>query len=581
MEHPQQHRYEIIGTIGTGATSRVDKARDSMIGRTVALKTFLRELTSGDMQKQFLREAQIIGRLSHPFIVGLYDVGINQDGFPYLVMEYVEGKTLETTLDGGRLPLERAALWAADLASALARAHQAKVIHGDVKPANVLVTRDGQVKLGDFGIARFATQISGSGNILGTPAYLSPEQILGHQQDCRSDLFSLGIMLYQMTTGVRPFDGTSVGAVCAQIISAEPLPPSHYNKELPPAFDHVVMRCLAKNPADRYATADALGASLYPFTAGSAAVGPSPYRSWWDRPMQAGDLRMAAGVLAILAIAGVGVRVAWRRSSDDLARVPAPRQASGAPAPSAFFGAEPSDGIINVSTVDVVPSEQRLILPLGAESPDAHSAAPASNLSPLFPRALTHDPSAGSPFVSHTFASHSVAPTKPKPLHMDANSDSAGVSSATASRSFSRPGTAAAPANGPDTSATARLLLHVDVLSTVSDEVISVFADDELLLSTPLQAGHVGDTMRFDCPLARGEHVFRVVLTRSDASMLVQKENSSQISASSSNFMGIHVTRHAKLLLKHEPSLEVVWPSTIAPGAASIAAHAESAVAMR
>src|SRR3981189_1626460 len=135
-----QGRYEFIETLGTGATSRVDKAREQLIGRIVALKTFLHGFGSGDVQKQFLREAQIVGRLTHPYIVGLYDIGTSEDGVPYLVMEYVEGKTLEKTLDNGPLPLERAAVWGADLASALSRAHQCKIIHGDVKPANILVT---------------------------------------------------------------------------------------------------------------------------------------------------------------------------------------------------------------------------------------------------------------------------------------------------------------------------------------------------------------------------------------------------------------------------------------------------------
>ncbi|HEY5068237.1 MAG TPA: serine/threonine-protein kinase, partial [Candidatus Acidoferrum sp.] len=232
-----QGRYEFIETLGTGATSRVDKARDTLIGRTVALKTFLHGFGSSDVQKQFLREAQIVGRLAHPYIVGLHDVGTDSNGVPYFVMEYVEGKTLERFLDAGPLPLEKAVMWTADLAAALARAHRAKVIHGDVKPANILVTKDGQVKLGDFGIARFATQVSTSGSLMGTPAYLSPEQIQGHTQGTRSDLFSLGIILYQMTTGVRPFNGSSVSAVCAQIVSITPPPPSYHNPSLPAAFD--------------------------------------------------------------------------------------------------------------------------------------------------------------------------------------------------------------------------------------------------------------------------------------------------------------------------------------------------------
>src|SRR5271154_1867665 len=307
-------RYEIIGTLGTGASSRVDKARDSTIGRTVAVKTFLHGFNSDDLQKQFLREAQIVGRLTHPSIVSLYDVGTNAEGVPYLILEYVEGKTLEHALAVGPLPLERAAVWAADLASALARAHQCKIIHGDIKPANILITKEGQVKLSDFGIARFATQVSASGNVLGTPAYLSPEQILGGKQDTRSDLFSLGIVLYQMATGVRPFDGTSVGAVCAQIVSAEPVPPSHHNPALPPAFDHIVMRCLAKDPAQRYGDAESLCASLYPFARSKPVPAPRPSQFWLKRPMQASDLRLAAIVLFGLGLVGMGARELHRAS---------------------------------------------------------------------------------------------------------------------------------------------------------------------------------------------------------------------------------------------------------------------------
>ncbi|HXE33742.1 MAG TPA: serine/threonine-protein kinase [Verrucomicrobiae bacterium] len=228
-----QNRYEVLESLGTGATSRVDKARDTVIGRTVALKTLLRGFGSRDLQQQFLREAQIIGGLSHPNIVALFDVGTNSEGAPYFVMEYVEGKTLESFFNTTPLTVARAAAWAGDLATALGQAHRANVIHGDVKPANILVTLAQQVKLGDFGIARFSTQASGGGNLMGTPAYLSPEQILGNLQDSRSDLFSLGIVLYQMSTGKRPFDGDSVEAVCAQIISSAPLPPSHHNPLLP------------------------------------------------------------------------------------------------------------------------------------------------------------------------------------------------------------------------------------------------------------------------------------------------------------------------------------------------------------
>jgi eukaryotic-like serine/threonine-protein kinase len=319
-----QNRYEVLESLGTGATSRVDKARDTVIGRTVALKTLLRGFGSRDLQQQFLREAQIIGGLSHPNIVALFDVGTNSEGAPYFVMEYVEGKTLESFFDGGPLPIARAAVWAGDLASALGQAHRVNVIHGDVKPANILVTLDEKVKLGDFGIARLSTQVSGSGNLMGTPAYLSPEQILGNVQDSRSDLFSLGIVLYQMSTGQRPFDGDSVEAVCAQIISSAPLPPSHHNPSLPAEFDHVVMRCLSKNPDERFPTAEAFAASVYPFArnAGAAAAHSSsrtprrPNVSWWNWPFGQKELSTVAAVLLVL-ISGASIVFSLRHPQPD------------------------------------------------------------------------------------------------------------------------------------------------------------------------------------------------------------------------------------------------------------------------
>lgn len=221
----QKDRYEILGPLGFGATSRVDKARDKIIGRTVAIKTLVHSFGAAPQQKQFLREAQIIGQLSHPSIVNLFDVGVEETGLAYLVMEYINGRTLQQVLSDSPVPWPRACSWAADLAAALGRAHSAGIIHGDLKPANIMVTEAGEIKLSDFGIARFATQVSGSGRIMGTPAYLAPEQILGEPHSSRSDLFSLGIVLYYMLTGAPAFDGSSVAAVCAQILTSDPVPP--------------------------------------------------------------------------------------------------------------------------------------------------------------------------------------------------------------------------------------------------------------------------------------------------------------------------------------------------------------------
>src|SRR5215470_491666 len=294
----QKGRYEALESIGSGTTSRVQRARDNVIGRTVALKTFIHSFGE-DLEEQFLREAQLVGQLSHPAIVQLYDVGIDEQGTPFLVMEYIAGKTLEEYLESSSLTVQRACAWAADLGRALALAHRTGIIHGDIKPGNIFVTLEEKVKLGDFGIARLATQVSVSERVKGTPAYLAPEQILGASQDQRSDQFSFGIVFYQLLTGARPFDGNSVGAVCSEILYAEPVPPSKRNPAVPPEVDRVIARCLAKNPLERFDSFDELVRSLYPFTRSRPASLPAGKGSWWMRPSKRRDVWMvaAAGVL--------------------------------------------------------------------------------------------------------------------------------------------------------------------------------------------------------------------------------------------------------------------------------------------
>jgi serine/threonine-protein kinase len=261
----QVGRYEILEIIGTGATGRVARAHDSMIGRQVAIKLFSKELAKGEGRLRFLQEARVVGQLSHPSIITLHDMGIDEaTQTPYLVMEFLEGQPLDRILERGSLPFPRACSLVAEVACALAAAHRKGVIHGDVKPANVLITDDGRVKLMDFGMARLASHDSGASPLLGTPAYWCPEQILGKPQDARSDLFSLGVVLYEIVTGKRPFDAESLQAICGRVLSSTPLPASHANPSLPAGFDPIVARCLAKDPAARYASAEALAADLYP-----------------------------------------------------------------------------------------------------------------------------------------------------------------------------------------------------------------------------------------------------------------------------------------------------------------------------
>ncbi len=262
----QVGRYQILDTIGTGANSRVVRGFDPMIGRTVAIKLFSPALASGAGRESFLTEARVVGQISHASIVALHDMGIEEStSTPYLVMEFVEGQPLERILDKGSVPFPRACAWAADVAVALGVAHRKGVIHGDVKPANILINEEGRVKLTDFGMARLASRDTKDTPLLGTPAYWCPEQIVGKPQDARSDIFSLGVVLYEMITGNRPFDSDSLQGICSRIMSSTPLPPSHANPSLPVGLNELVASCLAKDPAHRRNSAEDLADDLYPF----------------------------------------------------------------------------------------------------------------------------------------------------------------------------------------------------------------------------------------------------------------------------------------------------------------------------
>jgi serine/threonine protein kinase len=541
MSNPQ-NRYEVLESLGTGATSRVDKARDTVIGRTVALKTLLRGFGSRDLQQQFLREAQIIGGLSHPNIVALYDVGTNSEGAPYFVMEYVEGKTLESFFDAGPLPIARAAVWAGDLATALGQAHRANVIHGDVKPANILVTLDQQVKLGDFGIARFSTQASGSGNLMGTPAYLSPEQILGNLQDRRSDLFSLGIVLYQMSTGKRPFDGDSVEAVCAQIISSAPLPPSHHNPSLPAEFDQVVMRCLSKNPEDRFPTAEAFAASVYPFArnAGAAAVHSSsrtprrPNLSWWNRPFRQKELWTVAAILLVL-ISGASIVFSLRKHA-----IPSLTASAGTVDSPAITAAPSAPSTsITIAATSLAPSETVASPPADSSS---DSLKPESLLPPITtPPTPKISPRAKSSTPGQHRSDLTTVPPRPVPLKQPP----AAVPS----------GSAQVPSPKPLAS------LSVEIVSAVAEETLAVYSGQDLLISTRLDAAHLGEQLHFDCPLSTGAHPLRVVLYRADDSLHVQKEGFAEIVSDGSNTLDIRIDRRSKFLIRKEAALEISWPN--------------------
>jgi len=253
-------RYEILAELGRGAMGMVYKARDPKINRIVAVKTFSLAGQPPEEEREyrerFFREAEAAGRLSHPGIVTVFDVGEEPETHaPYIVMEFVSGHSLEKLLAQGdhKLPLYTALQLTHELAEALDCAHAQGVVHRDLKPANILITEDGHAKIADFGVAKLnLTTHTLAGRVLGTPAYMSPEQLNGETVDGRSDLFSLGIVLYTMLTGYRPFQGNSAMTVSYKVVNRDPIPATVLDTQLPQELDYITARAMAKDPAERY-----------------------------------------------------------------------------------------------------------------------------------------------------------------------------------------------------------------------------------------------------------------------------------------------------------------------------------------
>jgi serine/threonine-protein kinase len=256
-------RYEIQEEIGRGMMGVVYRALDPALGRTVALKTVSLLLAVPDedrpgFEQRFLNEARVAAGLNHPGIVVVHDVGrdTGSDSL-YIALEYLEGETLsERVKRDGRLPWREALRLTAKVAEALHHAHEKHIVHRDVKPANIMVLPSGQPKLMDFGIAKIpAAQLTSAGEFFGTPSYMSPEQATGEPLDARSDVFSLGAVLYLLLTGVRAFDAPSVPGILARVAKKDPSPPSRLTPDLPAVVDDIVARALAKDSAQRYTTA--------------------------------------------------------------------------------------------------------------------------------------------------------------------------------------------------------------------------------------------------------------------------------------------------------------------------------------
>jgi serine/threonine-protein kinase len=258
MTQPAQlGRYDVVAEIGRGAMGVVYRAVDPMLERTVAVKTINMALDPGEMEqyeKRFTIEARAAGGLNHPNIVIIYDIGRSGD-LAYMAMEFLEGRELKELIAGNELTADRSLDIVALVADGLAYAHAHEVVHRDVKPANIMILNDGRVKITDFGIARMRTADvrTQTGVVLGSPRYLSPEQVLGKRCDARADIFSLGVILYEMVAGQAPFNGIDVNSLMFQIVNFTPPPPSSINPALPAMLDLIIAKALAKNADERYA----------------------------------------------------------------------------------------------------------------------------------------------------------------------------------------------------------------------------------------------------------------------------------------------------------------------------------------
>jgi serine/threonine protein kinase len=295
-------RYQIVAELGRGNMGVVYKAFDPVIGRTVAVKTMLTEGLSPEdyteYRQRFQREAQAAGILAHPNIVTVYDFGDDQ-GVLYLTMEYLEGVSLQQLLQQQRMPsADRIIALFEQVCSALDHAHSHGIVHRDVKPANIMVLANGVAKVTDFGVAKMLTAgMTQSGHALGSPSYMSPEQVKGEELDGRSDIFSLGVILYEVLTGQRPFDGKNITTVIYKIISEEPVSPREINPAIHPGLCYVTGKALAKDRNQRYQTCRELAADLRNYQnlgeAASTVRVPSPLPAepeLGDLPTQAIDL---------------------------------------------------------------------------------------------------------------------------------------------------------------------------------------------------------------------------------------------------------------------------------------------------
>jgi eukaryotic-like serine/threonine-protein kinase len=339
LEPKQLGRYRILEELGRGAMGVVHKAEDASLGRVVAIKAVELSPNAADSKEyeaRFYQEAKAAGSLNHPGIISIYDTGREGD-WAYIAMELLDGIELRKLIEGERLPLGRVLDIAAQVANALEYAHQRGVVHRDIKPANIMVLPGGQVKIMDFGIARtrasaVETQV---GVVLGSPKYMSPEQVIGKRVDHRSDIFSLGIMLFEMVAGIAPYTGNDIAEVMYAVVNWREMRPSQFNPAAPELLDLIVAKALQKDVASRYQSAGEFAADL--------AICRASLDENVARPVSVGDATVPLGTNA-LARTPTGVSTPPRAFGNATGvGSPAGAREDAATVPLAGIGAPPTD----------------------------------------------------------------------------------------------------------------------------------------------------------------------------------------------------------------------------------------------
>ncbi len=279
-------RYEILELIGEGGMALVYKARDSRLDRLVAVKIMREEMAADeDVRRRFVAESHAVAMLSNPNIVAVYDVS-HSDAMEYIVMELVDGITLKQYMDKkGALPWREMLHFTKQIARALGHAHQRGIIHRDIKPQNIMLLRDGTIKVADFGIAALENEIyENDGQAIGSIHYIAPEQARGEYPDARSDLYSLGVVMYEMLTGERPYTGDSIGEIAVKHMNADPVMPRAKNPEIPQELERITMKAMSANMAERYQSAEELLSDLDAFTQNQMRGTPSEPEE--DQPLE-------------------------------------------------------------------------------------------------------------------------------------------------------------------------------------------------------------------------------------------------------------------------------------------------------